>query len=129
MSDWIEMTKEEAVAKHRKLWNEIADMLERGERYDHTDTLKEKALHNIGENNDIYNKCYCCEYTRKNCLKCPIIWNNNSRNNFMCETGEDYYDTSNSEWLNFWILIKERDYDLAAEVARDIANLPERKEI
>ena len=45
----------------------------------------------------------------------------------MCETGEDYYDTSNSEWLNFWILIKERDYDLAAEVARDIANLPEKK--
>lgn len=124
--NWIEMTKEEAVANHRKLWNEIADMLERRERY--PTSLKQIALRNIGEKNDIYNECYCCEYTKGDCSKCPIVWNNNDRNRYMCENGEDsYYDENNSEWLNFLTVMNLKDYDLAAKIARDIANLPEKR--
>ena len=127
MSDWIEMTKQEAVAKHRKLWNEIADMIDRGERYGVID-LKREALNNLGEENDIYNNCYCCEYARMYCSNCPVVWNNeDSRCRFMCETGSYEYDENNSEWLNFMYAIKDGYYDLAAKVAREIANLPEKR--
>lgn len=134
MSNWIEMTKEEAIIKHRRLWNEVADMLDRGEIYDHADILKRRALNNIGEENDIYNNCYCCEYAKNDCRKCPVIWNNERYDDYMCEAGyddifDDLYDVKDkSEWANFLILIKQKDYDTAAEIAREIANLPERSE-
>lgn len=134
MSHWIKMTKEEAIVNHRRLWNEIADMLDRGERYDHVDVLKRQALNNIGEENDIHNNCYCCEYAKNDCRKCPVIWNNERYYDYMCETGyddifDDLYDVKDkSEWANFLILIKQKDYDIAAEIAREIANLPERSE-
>lgn len=134
MSHWIKMTKEEAIINHRKLWNEVADMLDRGERYDHVDVLKRQALNNIDEENDIHNNCYCCEYAKNDCRKCPVIWNNERYYDHMCETGyddifDDLYDVKDkSEWANFLILIKQKDYDTAAEIAREIANLPERSE-
>ena len=134
MSHWIKMTKEEAIVNHRRLWNEIADMLDRGERYDHVDVLKRQALNNIGEENDICNNCYCCEYAKNDCRRCPVIWNNESYD-YMCEIGyddscEDLYDDlydvkHNSEWANFLMLMKQKDYDTAAKIAREIANLPE----
>lgn len=132
MSHWIKMTKEEAIVNHRRLWNEIADMLDRGERCNHVDVLKRQALNNIGEENDIHNNCYCCEYAKNDCSRCPVIWNNESYDDYMCEIGyeDDFsiYVEHNSEWANFLILIGEKDYDTAAKIAREIANLPERRE-
>ena len=89
-------------------------------------SLATTAVDKIGE--------FLCEYAKNDCRRCPVIWNNESYD-YMCEIGyddscEDLYDDlydvkHNSEWANFLMLMKQKDYDTAAKIAREIANLPE----
>ena len=113
------LTKKEAIKLHRKLWNWVADETLRLKRK----VKKEEYFYrNHIDREDIpKNKCYCCEYdeqkqdkcTNKSCKYCPISWGNRDND---CEK-PSYY----SEW-NYAI-----DYKEAAEYARKIANLSERK--
>lgn len=118
------MTREEALAGHRRLWNEIADMIESGVRLFTADKYKENALFRIGETNEMEANCYCCHYTQGNCHVCPVVWNNEDENeNIMCD---GYHENGNGEYADFKEFIYERDYPAAADMARKIANLPER---
>ncbi|SDY29880.1 hypothetical protein [Eubacterium barkeri] len=114
----MEPTKSEAVRRHRKMWNWIAD---------ETDRLKFKVekceyFYNF-EIEDIPSlECYCCEYLFNlgncKCLNgCPIDWGNY----FGCQKPclESLY--------KLWCL--ECDWQKAANLAREIANLPERPDM
>lgn len=109
------MTKQEAIKKHRKLWNWIAE-----------ETFKQKRkvkkveyfeIHNIAK---VENYCYCCEYNsqfNKSCKNCPVDWNHVSS-----EKKECCIDSYFKEWLD------TDDWETAYLIAIDIANLPAKEE-
>lgn len=115
----MNLTFDEAIENHRKMWNWIADETERRKR------IVSKGEY-FRENNmfcDITNKCYCCEYGVQQtgvvngtikCSVCPINWEAD-----ICEE----YGSPYNKWDNTY-----HDYKLSAKYARQIANLPVREE-
>lgn len=107
----MQLTKEQAIQEHRKMWNWIADQYEQGSE-NHVSELKDTYL----KLNDFYGiamNCFCCEYDNQNegsCIDCPLTWSNG-----LCFNDGSEYDRITSI-LNF----KER-----AIIAKQIANLPE----
>lgn len=113
------MTREEALTGHRKLWNEIADMIERGYHYDNDLLYKYDALHHLGDEEMLRKGrfCYLCEDDSidKSCVNnCAVVWKRET-----CMHND-------SEYQKFQKLLMTRDYTQAAILARKIANLPER---
>ena len=132
----LDLTKERAIKEHRKMWNWIADQLENG-RSMTIGTLKEVYC---DENEfDILNNCFCCEFDAKQslycCENCPILWGTeNIVHDYYCETGmtdyktETYFGEETGLWMLAENLTLEHRYKEAAEIARQIANLPERQD-
>ena len=116
----MKLTKNEAIANHRKMWNWIAE-----------ETLKQKCkvdkqdYFETHEMTDIpFSYCYCCEYTIDidyvDCSCCPIDW------------GGKYGTCNHRDTLGdfkglYALWCDETDYIKAAELAKKIAGLPERK--
>ena len=103
------MTREEALENHRKMWNWIADETEFQKRKVYVNEYLFKDKNNPIK---LLNGDYLCEYTKVNCYKCPIDWNDKE---FCCKK-----DTSYDKWCecNTW--------EGAEMYAREIANLPEK---
>lgn len=118
------MTREEALACHRKLWNEIADMIERGMKSHDIYSYKIEALKCLGEKRYLKGSCYLCEYLDNNFEEkaggmsckcdCPVKWKGRE-----CEN-------SISEYTLLKQALLYRNFAQAAFLARTIANLPER---
>ena len=118
------MEKDEAVRKHREMWNAIADKIEA--RKHGVDIYKEK-YRIIGK--EILNNCFCCEFARTehdvpNCDMCPVIWPSDSEE-FMCE---DASNECNGDGLYRKCVGYVHDWKKQAQLARQIASLPERQE-
>lgn len=104
------LTKEEAIKWHRLMWNWIAD---------ETLRLKQKVRkHNAMEHfhwEPIEMSCWCCEYDgqfeKEGCINCPVQWPGGS-------CGKLYL-----RWCCTY------DYKKAADLAYQIANLPEREDV
>ena len=119
----MKLTRAEAIANHRKMWNWIADETERLERV----VLKPEYFkeHNISHNEVPLYGCYCCEFnlqflTLPICSACPINWDVNIEAKACC-----YKKTPYSKW-NEVVYNKYNNWKSAAKLAREIANLPER---
>ena len=113
----MELTREQAIAEHRKMWNWIADeTLRKGYKVKKEHYLKkhgfDKAL--------IINNCFCCEYVwymaelrdieGNLCSLCPIDWGDGKR----C-------------WISLYDLwVHSDNLEEVAQLARQIADLPER---
>ena len=80
----MQLTKEQAIQEHRKMWNWIADQYDRGSN-EHIGRLKELYFKNIYDGIiNIPTGCFPCEYTRQNkdmissyaykCNECPLQW-------------------------------------------------------
>ena len=109
----MELTREEAIGLHRKMWRWIAEETEKQKRIV---TRKEyfKSME-IEEENIPEFYCYCCEYCELadgDCELCPILWDGEKTTCF-----SDFVT-----WLS------TTSWQEAAELARKIAELPERKE-
>ena len=109
----LNLTKQQTIAEHRKMWRWIADETKkRGRR-----VLKDEYFEamNIPSENIPQAKCYCCEYDDGHCSKCPIEWDGdfgmccNSDEQGLFEQWFRTTDPEKSEWL-----------------ARKIEELPER---
>ena len=117
------MEKDEAVRKHREMWNAIADKIEA--RKHGIDIYKEKGRI---AGRGILNNCFCCEFARTeydvpNCDICPMIWPSDSED-FMCEdTGNEHYGGG----LYQKCVDSVVDWEKQAQLARQIANLPEKQ--
>lgn len=118
------LTKEEAVRRHRELWNKIAELIKENgiEEYDYdVIEIKVSALKELGyDPNCIAECCWCCEYNNsKECLgckACPIEWGTG-----IC---------SESEFGEFWDAVEgEESEEHAYNIAIKIANLPEREDV
>lgn len=110
------MTKQEALTKHRTMWNLIADMIEAGEIYDNVMKYKIEAWKKMKEGYSPIWLCYCCDYA-KDCSECPVIWGSSKEK--LC---------GNAEYRLFEVSLIRGNYIKAASIAREIANLPEREE-
>lgn len=122
------LTKEKAIELHRQLWNYIADESERTGKV----TSKEDTFEHFEWKGDVIAHCWCCEYANRSCMNCPIAWPRGMSCTIgldsvyirwvnaaqMCYTYEDGNEkVKYKQWLNVYI-----------KCAREIANLPERKE-
>lgn len=112
----MELTREQAIENHRKMWHWIADETEKREEK----VIKEDYFKEHPELEVPYLNCYCCEYNIQNhrnfCNeKCIIAWS---------DDGCFYHCKSEySKWV-----YENIDVLRAANLARQIANLPERSD-
>lgn len=109
----MQLTREQAIAEHRKMWNWIADRIERCETVLKIPNLKIEYL----TNNDIeiiLGGCFLCEYadSRGGCKSCPL----KPRNGINECLGGLYWECDLSH-----------TWQEQAKLARQIANLPERR--
>lgn len=121
----MELTREQAITEHRKMWRWIAEQYENKQNMDYLTPcqLKEKYLELKG-----YSKfsliccCFLCEYTKvseddEKCDKCPLDWG----------LSQDCVGTFANKGLYRRILDScTYDYNRCAELARQIASLPEK---
>lgn len=121
------LTKEEAIRRHRLMWNWIAQMSIQEQRC----VSKPEAFKHFGWE-DARSDCWCCEFadtqTMRGCSRysemcqhCPIMWPD-----LVCSNGFDFlYD----KVVDFsWDKLDENNYVKMAKYAYKIADLPERKE-
>lgn len=116
----MKLTKEEAIRRHRMLWNWIADETEKQNRC----VEKVEAFEHFGWGYAPFH-CWCCAYDAQlhgACDCCPVIWpptdeEDEGNNNIRC--GASIF------WL--WCeSLRFNDVPNATKWAREIANLPER---
>lgn len=108
------MTKEEAIRKHRILWNAIADETEKKKCIVGKAEIFNKVFPSVGR---IIHYCFLCEYNKYNvnaCQEC-LLERNKEESEIGC-LGGLYND-----WVN------AQDWQESARIARKIANLPERR--
>ena len=112
----MELTKSEAIANHRKMWNWIAD-----ETLKQKCKVKKREYFIINGITDVPRfVCYCCEYANTGCPDCLVKWDGKWGT---CMNRD--YPNDNKGLYFLWLL--EPDYIKAAELAKQIAELPERK--
>lgn len=114
----MNLTFDEAIENHRKMWNWVADETEKRQRIvEKRDYFKENEI-----TEDVFERCFCCEYggqrakryegTAK-CYYCPINW---------------LYDDCEDEKSYYMLWYHCEDWRKTANYARKIANLPVREE-
>ena len=115
----MKLTREEAILWHRKMWNWIANRIEEEQIYqDIADLKKEYCNQN---NVFIRNDCFCCEFAKGYCFFCPIEFDSDLEE-YMCE---QKYEEDDDKGL-YALCCESTDWEEQAELARKIANLPER---
>lgn len=136
----MNISKDEAIRKHREMWSWIAEQYEN--ELDGLDVpvnhLKAKFVKEHYPNDNPLSDCYCCEYAgeilnpkrggaKYNCRRCPLVWPSTCCE-LMCLRKNGSTD---SYGLYGQIICQSRpyiaNYKKAAIIAREIANLPERK--
>lgn len=129
-----ELTREEAIRRHRLMWNWIADEAERT----HKPVTKMDAFDHFGWDQNILSKCWCCEYTheevfrrelfgkKKICEFCPLDWS---------QGNEDAVKASCIVYYEAWRLSSGLtngkfyfDQERFISLAKTIANLPEKED-
>ena len=109
------MTREEAIRNHRILWNAIADETENKKCIVNKIEIFYKVFPSVGM---ITNYCFLCEYHRYNVNACDqcLLERDRKESKIGCLGG--LYN----EWKN------ADSWQECARIAREIANLPERKQ-
>lgn len=129
------------IENHRKMWNWIADEYE-NEVITPVQILKKEYLHMIG-NYGIFGHCFLCDYAGPSgvmcnsnysfdCTKCPLDWgtpSNSSVTEGFCVDRLYYGDEEGLYGQLLGLSYQNTLYRCkdAAKLARQIANLPERR--
>lgn len=125
------MLKEEAIRKHRDMWNYIADEIENEQYAMNIAVLKAIYLVRVGDANDDlkhHANCYLCHYTNFKCDDCPLKWPSDS-SVAKCEFGfkNEHGMSTAGLYKQCYELGYSEYWEKQAKIAREIANLPERK--
>ena len=135
------LTKEQAIAEHRKMWNWIADRLEEHHPGYDVYMYKREYMEKNFPYDNIRHNCFCCQYAMQEskdnnisnfCINCPLVWGTEAdTDDFFCEQGNyDIIEALSLFNYGLWSyaqrLTENHCYNEAAKVARQIANLPER---
>lgn len=115
------MTRQECIENHRKMWNWIADEMEK----------KECPV----DKNDYFNfmgipvlerpmcECYACEACKMDCDHCPFYWDNAKQ----CFHDDTDFDGFRVHLHRYQLFKSPVDMKFAVQFARKIADLPERE--
>ena len=125
----MKLTKEEAIRRHRMMWEWIAnETLKKHECVD-----KKEAFEHFGWSRITISHCWCCEYTNSadedgSCGHCPVIWP--SKASWMqCM---DYENATPFDGKGIYVAwahaLAKNDWRTAAYYALYISMLPERKD-
>ena len=144
------LTKQETIRLHREKWNWIAEQYENGS--EESIEILENKFTESKHHRFIYCNCYCCEYAEDErlnnthndhrCYSCPVIWENEKE-------ADEYYKTKvtpldkpyycmgypSIDGLFGMIrdltegYIRESKRQEVIELAKQIANLEERKDV
>ena len=125
------LTREEAINEHRKMWNWIVDKLQSKDCKNYLNAYDIKAEYlkeRYGDSKyNLYHACFLCDYVSdipgilpvERCLYCPLDW------------GENIYDCGifpDGLYYNFDLFIRNNICrEEASDIARQIANLPEKE--
>lgn len=141
------MTKEEAIRKHRAMWNWIAERIEQSQHVVNICQMKCRYIWEEEHDDEIKNECYCCEYaylsklkennsTNHMCEFCPLVWDLEAYgiNRFPCEACDVVEDRKVVEGLwwrckNLYDYAYNNPWKEQAKLSRQIANLPERENV
>lgn len=122
------LTKEQAIKEHRKMWGWIAEETLKREKI----VCKEEYLAKYFPDEDICCACFCCEYGKQKtnseenirCKFCPLDWGSD------CSTTQCVDKNYLAGEGNLFALWESTlGWEEAAELARQISELPERKEV
>lgn len=118
------MLREEAIKKHRAMWNWIAEQIVTNEHTMNIASLKSDYIDMQGDTQKMcyHNYCYLCKYTDVDCRKCPLLWPSDAKE-YQCE--HDYIDKG--LYYRACDLYGKGSWKIQAQLAYEIANLPERK--
>ena len=143
-----DMTREETISLHRKMWGWIADRIEETREVQDIHYLKRRYLNNRGE--QAAKHCYCCEYAEKrrvmgpatrdnSCFYCPLDWENPDVPRCPCELYSDEEEPVFDIWDGAYgkcrklfdnkELCAEYRWMEQAEYPRLVANIKEKEEL
>lgn len=110
----MKLTKQQAIEGHRKMWNWIADEIEKRKKV--LDITKAKRIYCANKKLYLKYNSFCCDYSDAFCNNCPLEYGeNNSCYNLKRNGLRD-------------MVYKAATWQEQAELARKIANLPKRKD-
>ena len=120
----MELTREQAITEHRKMWRWIAEQYENGKDIDPYQLKKIYLLKN-GYDNPFLIRFYCflCEYAKKlgGCDNCPLIWDTIGD----CMGTSDEHRGLYGQLMDCYL--NPGDMKKCAKLARQIAELPEKQ--
>lgn len=126
----MKITKKQAINEHRKMWNWIADHVLIGEyKCINVMLMKERYIHEVflkehPNESEPLALCFCCQYTQQcrhdkrnvfDCECCPIQWPGGHCGKATSPYHKLYHEVES--------------LDEFSDLAREIANLPENKNI
>lgn len=148
----MNITREEAIRKHREMWSWIAAQYENG-RLTPVNALKKEWVRSFyphAEDASGYEYCFCCAYAGKvnrkvreeyrayrfKCERCPVLWPSDA-NEGMCETASEPSNTHIKNGVYYIVmglatmLICEASNTkkirpIISKLCKFIANLPEK---
>lgn len=119
----MDLTREQAIEGHRKMYNDMADEIEQSKKLINVGYFKMEYCKK-NRCTLIHNYCFACEYSKGDCIDCPIEWES-SVDELMCLDKEKYEDDHGY----YSLLCDAIDWQEQAALARKIANLPERTDV
>lgn len=114
------LTRKSAIKWHREMWNYIADVIENSRMVQNIGELKREFLRKYGFQRRVQANCFLCEYTKMHCDECPLKWGEQEGSGCIRVGGKN-------DGL-FFKIGECKSWQKQAELARKIANLPEKEE-
>lgn len=124
----MNLTREEAIQKHRDMWNWIADKIEKEKKY-----VWKKDYMKAHGYDGIVSNCFCCHYAAQTiivrtpiCNRCPLLWTEEQKTYRESSALKCYCVTEGSPFNDYLDLDSDgSDMEEHARLARAIANLKE----
>ena len=133
----MQLTKEQAIKEHRKMWNWIADQYKNGCTdfiYDIEDRYIKECTNYSPSDFECWS--FCCEYSIQNdvldsCDSCPLVWGNVPGFAYCLQL---YGTSENGDMRGLYAKIadetwngNEIDFDKVYKLCKQITDLPERR--
>lgn len=122
------LTKTQAIAEHRKMWNWIADQVEQGIVVHPVYLLKKEYLKGTSYHKELIANCFLCEYAgvcSDSCRHCPVIPESEQGTGCLGGLYRKVLDAASKCYLDD----TQKDRQYAVQLCRKIANLPERPDM
>lgn len=127
------LSREEAIKKHRDMWNWIAERIKESKNVQYIDGLKEEYTHQ--HNEDVECNCYLCQYCMdkvredrwaERCKYCPLDWESSGDEDGLYQCLDDC--KCKGKYSGYYSIARiTGNWVYQYELCKKIANLKERE--